>query len=82
MIIIPSTQCAIIIYIPDYIFCWHSFQVPSCVDIVYLFGNMEEIADVSQRLLTSLESATSGKEFQDQIVGKFSYIIMENDAML
>jgi hypothetical protein len=42
------------------------------VDIDYLFGNMEEIADVSQRLLTSLESATSGKAFQDQIVGMLS----------
>ena len=45
-------------------------QVPSCVDVEFLFGNMEEIADVSQRLLTSLESAISGKAFQDQIVGR------------
>lgn len=44
-------------------------KVPSGVDVDFLFGNMEEIADVSQRLLTSLESAISGKDFHAQVVG-------------
>ena len=35
-----------------------------------LFGNMDEVVEVSQKLLTSLEAATKGKEFDQQIVGK------------
>ena len=35
-----------------------------------LFGNMDEVVEVSQKLLTSLETATKGKDFDEQIVGK------------
>ncbi|KAJ8298585.1 hypothetical protein KUTeg_022645 [Tegillarca granosa] len=39
------------------------------VDIELVLGNMEEIADVSQKLLTLMENGTCGKNFQDQIIG-------------
>ena len=39
-------------------------------DLEMLFGNMDEVVEVSQKLLTSLEAATKGKEFDEQIVGK------------
>ena len=32
---------------------------------------MDEVAEVSQRFLTLLEGATSGKEFEEQIIGKY-----------
>ena len=40
-------------------------------DLEMLFGNMDEVVEVSQKLLTSLEAATKGKEFDEQIVGKW-----------
>ncbi|XP_076450774.1 dynamin-binding protein-like isoform X2 [Babylonia areolata] len=55
-----------------------AIRVPSSVDIEFLFGNMEEIADVAQRLLTSLESAISGKAFHDQIVGS-TFVALADD---
>ncbi|XP_070200464.1 dynamin-binding protein-like [Littorina saxatilis] len=58
--------------------CDSAVKPPSCVDVEFLFGNMEEIADVSQRLLTSLESATSGKAFSDQIVGS-TFVALAED---
>ncbi|KAK3102404.1 hypothetical protein FSP39_011155 [Pinctada imbricata] len=39
------------------------------VDTDLLLGNMEDIADVSQRLLTQLEAAIQGKEFDQQVIG-------------
>ncbi|OWF54976.1 dynamin-binding protein-like [Mizuhopecten yessoensis] len=39
------------------------------VDIELIFGNMEEIAEVSQRLLTMMEEAVCAREFQDIIIG-------------
>ncbi|KAK6191099.1 hypothetical protein SNE40_002844 [Patella caerulea] len=39
------------------------------IDYGHLFGNMEEIADVSQCFLNSLETAVLGKRFDEQIVG-------------
>ncbi len=44
--------------------------MPGC-DLETLFGNMDEVIEVSQKLLTSLETATVGKEFNEQIVGEF-----------
>ena len=35
-----------------------------------MLGNMEDIVDVSQRLLTKLEEATQGKEFHVQVIGR------------
>ena len=32
---------------------------------------MDEVIEVSQKLLTALESATQGKEFDEQIVGRY-----------
>ncbi|ELU16231.1 hypothetical protein CAPTEDRAFT_105924, partial [Capitella teleta] len=34
-----------------------------------LFGNVDEVMDVSQRLLNELESATAGKDFDQQLIG-------------
>ncbi|BFZ16161.1 hypothetical protein BsWGS_19199 [Bradybaena similaris] len=43
---------------------------PSGVDLEFLLGNMEEIADVSQRLLASLETCVSGKSVEEQCIGQ------------
>jgi len=40
------------------------------VDIDAVFGNIEDVADVSQRLLTLLENAVNGQDFEDQLLGK------------
>ena len=40
------------------------------VDLEQLFGNIEEVADVSQRLLTKLEEALNGKDFDHQVLGE------------
>ncbi len=32
---------------------------------------MDEVVEVSQKLLTALESATQGKEFDEQVVGTY-----------
>ncbi|XP_041365294.1 LOW QUALITY PROTEIN: dynamin-binding protein-like [Gigantopelta aegis] len=40
------------------------------LDMEMVMGNMEEIADVSQKLLTVLEGAVNGKSFDEQIIGK------------
>ena len=45
------------------------FKCAGC-DLEMLFGNMDEVVEVSQKLLTSLEAATKGKDFDEQIVGK------------
>ncbi|KAK0068512.1 dynamin-binding protein, partial [Biomphalaria pfeifferi] len=45
-------------------------KVPAGVDVEFLLGNMEEIADVSQKVLATLETSVSGKNFEEQIVGK------------
>ncbi|KAL5007497.1 hypothetical protein ScPMuIL_016303 [Solemya velum] len=44
-------------------------DMPADLDVETLFGNMEEIADVSQRLLTKLEDAVSKHDFSHQLVG-------------
>ncbi|KAK2154175.1 hypothetical protein LSH36_275g08005 [Paralvinella palmiformis] len=44
------------------------FKCPS-IDVETLLGNMNEVCDVSQMLLTRLESATSGKHFEEQLIG-------------
>ena len=44
------------------------------VDMDQIFGNMVECVDVSQTLLISLESCIMGRVFEEQIIGKFSYI--------
>jgi 2-methylisocitrate lyase-like PEP mutase family enzyme len=40
------------------------------VDIDAVFGNIEDVADVSQSLLTLLENAVNGQDFEDQLLGK------------
>ncbi|XP_045175182.2 dynamin-binding protein-like isoform X2 [Mercenaria mercenaria] len=39
------------------------------VDVVLMFGNIEEVAEVAQKLLTKLEDATNGKDFPQQVIG-------------
>ncbi|ESO00846.1 hypothetical protein HELRODRAFT_192444 [Helobdella robusta] len=44
-------------------------RCPSPVDVDFLFCNMLEVVDISQKLLNFLEAQTSGKEFFEQIIG-------------
>ena len=53
-------------------------QCPGC-DLELLFGNMDEVVEVSQKLLTSLEAATKGKEFNQQIVGESLGLFTSSD---
>lgn len=39
------------------------------MDMEVVFGNIEEIADVSQSFLTMLEGCINGKTFEEQIIG-------------
>ncbi|XP_060066478.1 dynamin-binding protein-like [Ylistrum balloti] len=48
------------------------------VDIEIMFGNMEEIAEVSQRLLTLMEEAVYTREFQDQVIGPCFITVAED----
>ena len=43
---------------------------PGDVDLETLFGNMAEVVALSQSLLTALEEATAGREFDDQLIGQ------------
>ena len=52
-------------------YCYSMFQNAE-VDLEQLFGNIEEVADVSQRLLTKLEEALYGKDFDHQVLGELS----------
>ena len=36
-----------------------------------LMGNIEDVADMSQRLLTALEGAVQGKGFEEQVIGTY-----------
>lgn len=42
-----------------------------------LFGNMEEIADVSQRLLIKLEDALAKHDLDHQLIGKMKKNILK-----
>ncbi|XP_059156460.1 dynamin-binding protein-like isoform X2 [Physella acuta] len=44
-------------------------KAPAGMDLNLVLGNMEEIADVSQKLLANLESCVSGKDFAEQCLG-------------
>lgn len=35
-----------------------------------LFGNLDEVIEVSQCLLNELEAATAGKTFENQLIGE------------
>ena len=35
-----------------------------------MLGNIDEVSDLSQRLLSLLEGATNGKEFGEQVIGE------------
>ncbi|KAH3885546.1 hypothetical protein DPMN_009541, partial [Dreissena polymorpha] len=39
------------------------------MDVDHLCGNVEEVAEVSQKLLTRLEDATQGKDFNQTVIG-------------
>ena len=52
---------------------WLAFCQPKAVDVEQLVGNVEEVSEVSQKLLTKLEEATHGKDFNQQIIGKTWY---------
>ncbi|GFR63555.1 dynamin-binding protein-like [Elysia marginata] len=62
----------------DYLFsmhlCLETFlegpKPPPGVDLEFLLGNMEEIADVSQKVLLQLEASILGKNRDDQCVGR------------
>ncbi|CAL1529614.1 unnamed protein product, partial [Lymnaea stagnalis] len=62
----------------DYLFslqlCLETFlegpKPPAGIDLEFLLGNTEEIADVSQKLYANLESSVYGKSFENQIIGK------------
>ncbi|XP_046555696.1 LOW QUALITY PROTEIN: dynamin-binding protein-like [Haliotis rubra] len=61
-------------YLRDLHLCIDAFLGPAAekvpgVDMEVVFGNIEEIADVSQRLLTMLEGCINGKTFEEQIIG-------------
>ena len=45
-----------------------SFQC-AVVDLETLFCNIDQIIELSQCLLTSLEGATCGRSFDEQIIG-------------
>ncbi|KAL3842358.1 hypothetical protein ACJMK2_020381 [Sinanodonta woodiana] len=51
------------------------------IDTESLFGNIEEVADVSQKLLTKLEDAVNGKDFTQQTIGP-CFIVMAEDMKL
>ncbi|KAK3591896.1 hypothetical protein CHS0354_005105 [Potamilus streckersoni] len=51
------------------------------IDTESLFGNIEEVADVSQKLLTKLEDAVNGKDFAQQMIGP-CFIVMAEDMKL
>ena len=40
------------------------------LDVETLFGNIDEVIEMSQKLLMHLEGGTSGKDFDEQIIGK------------
>jgi hypothetical protein len=46
------------------------FQAPASVDREFLFGNMVDVVELSQRMLNCFETNVVGKPFSDQIVGK------------
>ncbi|GFO19681.1 dynamin-binding protein-like [Plakobranchus ocellatus] len=62
----------------DYLFsmqlCMETFmegpKPPPGIDLEFLLGNMEEIADVSQKVLLQLEANVLGKSTDDQCVGR------------
>jgi hypothetical protein len=39
------------------------------VDLDLLFGNMDQVMALSQRLLTAMEESTQGKDFEEQKIG-------------
>lgn len=41
------------------------------MDVGVLMGNIEDVADMSQRLLTALEGAVQGKGFEEQVIGMY-----------
>ena len=45
----------------------------SLVDMELLFGNMQQVIAISQRLLSALEEATQGKDFDEQVIGELNY---------
>uniref|UniRef100_A0A0B7BC31 Dynamin-binding protein n=1 Tax=Arion vulgaris TaxID=1028688 RepID=A0A0B7BC31_9EUPU len=62
----------------DYLFnlhlCLETFsdrqKPPAGVDLEFLLGNMEEIADVSQKIVISLETSVSEADLEKQCVGQ------------
>ena len=36
-----------------------------------LLGNMDEVSEISQKILTNLETATSGIDFDEQVIGNY-----------
>ncbi|XP_060600794.1 dynamin-binding protein-like isoform X2 [Ruditapes philippinarum] len=60
-----------------------TFQGPTAekhkeVDVLMMCGNIEEVAEVSQKLLTKLEDATNGKDFSQQVIGE-SFVMLAED---
>lgn len=55
----------------------YPYQHPD-VDIEHLFGNIEEVADVSQRLLTKMEEALNGKDFDQQVIGELQWTSLKS----
>ena len=51
-------------------------EPPTGVDVQFLLGNMEEIADVSQKLLVNLETCVTGRTFEEQTVGQCLNVFM------
>ncbi|XP_071100448.1 dynamin-binding protein-like isoform X2 [Haliotis cracherodii] len=61
-------------YLRDLHLCIDTFLGPAAekvpgVEMEVVFGNIEEIADVSQSFLTMLEGCINGKTFEEQIIG-------------
>ncbi|XP_013387330.1 dynamin-binding protein [Lingula anatina] len=70
-------------YLKDLQLCVEAFLSPASekmkdVDMETLFGNIEEVANLSQRMLSQLERAVNGKEFYEQVLGNCFVQIAED----
>ncbi|XP_062618724.1 dynamin-binding protein-like, partial [Saccostrea cucullata] len=63
--------------------CIETFLSPGAekhpeVDLSVLMGNIEDVADISQRLLSALEGAVQGKDFEEQVIG-VCFVVLSED---
>ncbi|XP_061166815.1 dynamin-binding protein-like [Saccostrea echinata] len=63
--------------------CIETFLSPAAerhpeVDLSVLMGNIEDVADISQRLLSALEGAVQGKDFEEEVIG-VCFVVLSED---